>query len=88
MANINALFAMLVGRTKDSRHIKASFSPISTDLLGLRVVQMPISPDLAIFVVTTVDKTDCFTPCACARDNNKYSNNFAYTEPQCTYAYA
>ena len=26
--------------------------------------------DLAILVTTTTDKTDCFTPCACARGNN------------------
>ena len=33
---------------------------------------MPRSPDLAIFVMTTdrqTDKSDCFTPCACARGN-------------------
>ena len=52
--------------------IRASFSTIPTDSLCLRVTQMPRSPDLAIFVLTTddrqTDKTDCFTPyCACAR---------------------
>ena len=34
----------------------------------------PRSPDLAIFVLTDrqTDKTDCFTPCACARGNERY----------------
>jgi hypothetical protein len=41
-------------------------------MLCLRIAQMPRSPDLAIFVVTDrqSDRTDCFTPCACARGNN------------------
>ena len=50
----------------DSKHNEASFSTISTDILYLRVAQMPRSPDSAIFVLTT-DTTDHFTPCACAR---------------------
>ena len=37
----------------DSKHTETSFSRISTDLLCLRVAQMPISPGLVIFVVTT-----------------------------------
>ena len=37
----------------DSKHNEASFSTISTDKLYLRVAQMPRSPDLAIFVLTT-----------------------------------
>ena len=50
----------------DSKHTEGNFSPISTDLLCLRVAQIPISPDLVIFVVTTddrqmTDKTNCFT---------------------------
>ena len=53
----------------DSKHNEASFSTISTDILYLRVAQMPRSPDPAIFVLTT-DTTDHFTPCACARGNN------------------
>ena len=47
-----------------SKHNEASFSTISTDSLYLRVAQTPISPDLAIFVLTTIE---CFTSCACAR---------------------
>ena len=55
----------------DSKHNEASFSTISTDMLYLQVAQTPRSPDLAIFVLTTTttDKTDYFTPCACARGN-------------------
>ena len=41
---------------KDLKHTEASFSPISTNLLCLRVAQIPISPDLVIFVVTTDDR--------------------------------
>ena len=52
----------------DLKHNEASFSTISTDILYLRVAQMPRSPDPAIFVLTT-DTTDHFTPCACARGN-------------------
>ena len=37
----------------DSKHNEASFSTISTDILYLRVAQMPRSPDPAIFVLTT-----------------------------------
>jgi hypothetical protein len=36
----------------DSKHNEVSFSTISTDLLYLRVAQMPRCPDLAIFVLT------------------------------------
>ena len=43
----------------DLKHNEASFSMISTDMLYLRVTQMPRSPDLAIFVLTT-DTTDYF----------------------------
>ena len=56
VANINALFATLVAVPKDSKLTEATFSPISTDLLCLRVAQMPRSLDLAIFVVTTDDR--------------------------------
>ena len=52
----------------DSKHTEVSFSATLTDTLYLRVTQMPRSPDLAIFVLTT-DKTDYITPCACARGN-------------------
>ena len=57
----------------DSKHNEASFSTISTDMLYLRVAQTPRSPDLAIFVLTT-DKTDYFTPCACAQGNYTISS--------------
>ena len=56
----------------DSKHNEASFSTISTGKLYLRFAQMPRSPDLAIFVLTTDDRrqtTDHITPCACARGN-------------------
>ena len=36
----------------DSKHNEASFSTIPTDILYLRVAQMPRSPDPAIFVLT------------------------------------
>ena len=42
----------------DLKHTKASFSAILTDTLYLRVVQMPRSSDLAIFVLTTDDDDD------------------------------
>ena len=50
------------GMPKDSKHIQASLSLISTDWLRLRVAQVPRSRDLAIFVVTTDGQTDYFTP--------------------------
>ena len=37
----------------DSKHTEVSFSATLTDTLYLRVTQMPRSPDLAIFVLTT-----------------------------------
>ena len=58
----------------------ASFSPISTDWLCLQHTQMPRTQDLVIQVraddndndnVTTDGQTDCFTPCTCARGNNR-----------------
>ena len=36
----------------DSKHTEASFSAILTDMLYLRVAQVPRSPDLAIFMLT------------------------------------
>ena len=54
----------------DSKHNEASFSTISTDIVYLRVAQMPRSSDPAIFVPRFVLTTDHFTPCACARGNN------------------
>ena len=49
-----------------------------------RVAQVPRSPDLAIFVLTTddrqtTDKTDHITPCACAR--GKYIIGASLSEP-------
>ena len=38
---------------KESKHTEASFLPISTDSLCLRVAQIPRSRDVAIFVVMT-----------------------------------
>ena len=66
----------------DSKHNEASFSTISTDILYLRVAQMPRSPDPAIFVLTT-DTTDHFTPCACARDNNNDDTTDYFTPCAC-----
>ena len=40
--------AVVLQCENDLKHNKASFSTISTDLLCLRVAQMPTSPDLAI----------------------------------------
>ena len=53
----------------DSKHTEASFSAIFTDklTLHLRVAQMPRSPDLAIFVLTTNRRQINITPCACVR---------------------
>ena len=73
----NTLFVMLVGRAKDSKHTEASISPTLTGSLCLYVAQMPRTREVAIFVPTTddrrqqmmTDKTDCFTPCACAQGN-------------------
>ena len=39
----------------DSKHNETNFSMISTDMLYLRVAQTPTSPDLAIFVLMTID---------------------------------
>ena len=55
MANINVLFVTL--DVCDSKHTEASFSPNSTDLLLLQLAQMPRSPDLAVFVSTTMATT-------------------------------
>ena len=38
-------------------------------MLYLQVVQTPRSSDSAIFMLTS-DKTNCFTPCACAWGND------------------
>ena len=63
----------------DSKHNEARPSTISTDMLYLRVAQMPRSPDLAIFVLmTTTDETDYFTPCACAWGKNCWVDTFYY----------
>ena len=40
----------------DSKHNEANFSTTSTDKSYLRVAQIPRSPDLAIFVLTTDDR--------------------------------
>ena len=51
VANKNAVFAILVALPNNLKHNEASFSTISTDMLCLRVAQMPRSLDLAIFVL-------------------------------------
>ena len=48
----------------DSKHTEANFSTILTYTLYLRVAQMPRSPDLATFVLTT--------------DNNDRQNRLLY----------
>ena len=81
------LFVTLVGlANSDSKHSEVSSSPILTDSSYLRVAQMSRCGDLAIFVMTTDNrialplarvcgvKTDCFTPCACAWDNDYMCN--------------
>ena len=40
----------------DSKHNEANLSTILTDMLYLQVAQMPRSPDLAIFLLTTDDR--------------------------------
>ena len=60
----NALFVTLVGHTEGS---EANFPPISTDLLCLRIAQMPRLSDFCDDDRQQIDKTDCFTPCACAQ---------------------
>ena len=52
----NVVFTCLWASPNDSRHNRASFSTIATDSLCLLVTQMPRSPDLAIFVLTTDDR--------------------------------
>ena len=60
----------------DLKHNEGSFfSPALTISLNLQVVQMSEYGYLAIFVTTKTDnrqtdKTNCFTPCACARGND------------------
>jgi hypothetical protein len=39
----------------------------SNDSLCLQVAQMPKTPDMAIFVLTTMTKPIILPPCACAR---------------------
>ena len=45
-------------------------------LLYLRVTQIPRSPDLAIFVLTTTGKTEYFTPCACMWGKNLETDHY------------
>jgi hypothetical protein len=59
-------------QTIRSKHNEAGFSTILIDLLCLRVAQMPRSPDLAIFVLTTDTQTDCFTPATHAGTRDNY----------------
>ena len=51
IANNNTLFAIL---TSHATCTEASVLPNSTDSLPLQLVQVPISPDFAIFVSTTM----------------------------------
>ena len=68
--------------------MKPIFSTISTGKLYLRFAQMPRSPGLVIFVLTTDDRRqtkptldDHITPCACARGN--YNNSITATQMWC-----
>ena len=56
VANKTPYLQRLWGLPNDLKHTEASFSAIFTDTLHLRVAQMPRSPDLAIFVLTTDDR--------------------------------
>ena len=53
MANKMQYLRCSLALPNDSKHTEASFSAILMDTLYLRVVQMPRSSDLAIFVLTT-----------------------------------
>ena len=53
MANKSQYLQRSWALANDSKHTEASFSAILTDMLYLRVAQMPRSPDLVIFVLTT-----------------------------------
>jgi hypothetical protein len=56
----------------DSKHNEANYSMISMNLLCLRVAQIPRFPNLMNLVLKNrpTNRTDCFTPCACAQGNN------------------
>ena len=49
----NEVFAMLMGLAKRFEAHRSQFFNNITDTLYLQVAQMPRSPDLAIFVLTT-----------------------------------
>ena len=75
---IHYLIVMPVAVPLDSKHTEVNFSPNSTDLLCLQLIQVPRSLDLVVFVSTQTitthdnnDRTDCFTPCACVQGNHK-----------------
>ena len=73
MANKNEVLRRSWALPNNLKHNGAGFSTILTDLLCLRVAQMPRSRDLAIFVLTDrqTDRTDCFIPyCAYAHRVN------------------
>ena len=61
---------------------KAIFSTILTDVLYLQVAQAPRSPALAIFMLTTTDKNDYFTPCASMRGNEQAMYMYMYMYPR------
>jgi hypothetical protein len=75
VANKTSYLGRLWALPNDSRNNEAGFSTISTDSLCLRVAQIPRSPDLAFFVLTTDRQTDTqtdrFTPAAHARTRGK-----------------
>jgi hypothetical protein len=52
MANEKALFVPFMDRIPRLKYTEASFSPNSSDLLCLRVAQVPRSREVAIFVLT------------------------------------
>jgi hypothetical protein len=65
----------------DLKHNEAGSLTILTDLLCLRVAQVPTSQDLTIFMLTTDNRqidtqTDCFTPAAHV---HKYKDRHVFT---------
>ena len=73
----------LVARVK--QHTEASFFGDSNGSIHLQVDWVPRLSKLAIFVPlppTTDIQTNCFTPCACVRGNNRYLTVHTSNKPQ------
>ena len=63
MLNLHDWWTLASITKKKESHVFAD-SDTSVDL---RVSQVPGSPKVAIFLLTTTDKPDYLTPCACVR---------------------